>query len=266
MRTLSIPSFKLMLALSVAPAMVLVNTGCGGGGEKPAEGDDDDDDDTVGDDDDDGGPVGDDDDDDDTTGVDSGTDSYYYGYLDTAVLWGAYNGEGTVNLKEGTYSGTYGAYIAVPSAGLFCDVVWTAEDLASSTVVTDSPSDIDFTTCFQDDTACDFAFDHAYHTATVTKDCAAFGIDVAKIGNGAFPIGFIDNYNVAGTTSGGKTFDYDLDLLMYYVDYQAYVGWYASYFGIVAPYYYGGLEMSWDPATGAAQFTDYAYYSIIYAP
>jgi len=252
MRTLSLSSLKLLAVLSLAPAMVVVNTGCSGGEDKP--GDDDDDTDTDGDDD--------DDDDDDTDTTDTGT------YVqDTGVLWAAFNGEGTVDLKAGTYSGTYSVNYAIPLTSEFCDLVYTAEDLPSSTVVPQTEaSGLDFTTCAQGTDPCDFAFDMAAHSGTTSAGCAAFGISDKDLAGNAFayPIGFVDEYNVAGTTTSGKVFDYDLDLLMYYVDYQSYVGWYVSYFGLIGQYYEGGQPTNFDPATGSVAFTDYAYYAIIY--
>ena len=257
MRTLSLSSLKLLAVLSLAPAMVVVNTGCSGGEDKPGDDDDDSPTDTNGNGDDD-----DDDDDDDTESTDTGTYAQ-----DTGVLWGAFNGEGTVDLKAGTYTGTYGVYYAIPLTAEFCDLVYTAEDLPSSTVVPQTEaSGIDMATCALGSVPCDFAFDMAVHSGTTSAGCSAFGItDKDLAGNAfAYPLGFVDEYNLAGTTTSGKTFDYDLDLLMYYVDYQQYVGWYTSYFGLVGPYYYGGQPTSFDPATGNVTFTDYAYYSIIY--
>lgn len=251
MRTLSLSSLKLLAVLSLAPAMVVVNTGCSGGEDKPG----DDDDDTVTD--------GDDDDDDDTD-TDT-TDTTYV--QDTGVLWAAFNGEGTADLKAGTYTGTYGVYYAIPLTSEFCDIVYTAEDLPSSTVVPQTEaSGLDFNTCAIGTDACDFVFDMAAHSGTTSAGCSAFGISDKDVAGNAFayPIGFIDDYNVAGTTTSGKTFDYDLDVLVYYVDYASYVGWYISYFGVVGQYYTGGQPTNFDPATGSVTFTDYAYYAIIY--
>jgi len=252
MRTLSLSSLKLLAVLSLAPAMVVVNTGCSGGEDKP--GDDDDDTDTDGD----------DDDDDDTDTTDTGT----YSVRDTGVFWGAFVGEGNVDLKAGTFTGTYGVHYALPLADQFCDIIYTAEDLPSSTIVPQTEaSGIDFTTCAVDGEACDYVFDMAIHSATTSAGCAAFEITDADVAGNAFafgPLAFIDDYNVSGTTTGGSTVSYDLDVLVYYVDYASYVGWYVSYFGVVGEYFYGGQPMNWDPATGNVTFTDYAYYQVVY--
>jgi len=197
------------------------------------------------------------------TDTDSGSAS-----RDTGVFWAAFVGEGSADLAARTYTGTYAIRYGIPLTSEFCDIVFVAEDLPSSTVVpSTAASGVNFATCGVGGTPCDFAFDHAAHSPTLFQDCAAFGIspvDVAAT-TYVFPVGFIDDYYVSNTSVGGILYPYDnLDVLMYYVDDTANRGWYISPFGVVGQAFYGGEEMVFDPVSGDVVFTYYAYYQVIY--
>jgi len=219
MRNLSLPSLKLLLVLSVAPALV-INTGCSGTEDKP-----------TGDDDDDGGDADTDtDSDSDTdTDTDSDTDTDTGYAIETGVYLFAITGEATVDPGAGTYTGTETQSFLGFANGYACDIALQATEQANSPLAAE-PNTSDLTTCAYAKQSCEFAFDVGFHSAAVTgADCAAF-VDVAAAEGLSFvqSYGFVQDYSFDLTT-GGTVAD---NILVYWVDYQGsagtYLGWYAA--------------------------------------
>ena len=213
MRSLSLSTVNILLALATAPMLV---AGCSGGtSDKVTSGDDDDDDDDT--------TPGDDDDDDDTT-----TDSVPQetGYNPYYFVLGIGAGDYTITDYTGVYS-----FILLGSGGGVCSITY------DETV--DNTQTIDASLCVNPDgVPCELAFPTARANGAedTGSDCSVFGLDASALEGQQTSIGFVSSYPVEYS---GQTYEYGPLKLFYYdgtYNGTVYQGWYVSF-----PAFYGSL-------------------------
>ena len=228
MRTLS--SFKLLLALSVAPALVITNTACSGGDTKDvtdADTDADADADTDAD-----------------ADADTDTDTDTDPTTDTALAQLTVTGQGVVG--AGYQGDESWLLVNVGSGDPICEWVFEVQDWVSYGETGAAPSDALACTDY-DGNACDFNFEMRFVNGMDAGNgtyCPNFGLVAGYADDfGSDGLGYMTDYQ-AGGTSYGEAVMYFLDYYRFYPSLPA--GTYVYWLGLAVPTQFDGTNWEYE--------------------